>query len=114
MNLLISIILIIVTIALNFIFIILSSKYKDSKIKINTQNISKSELITSLNKFLKKEIFIVAIGITIGFLVIFVDNSNRIVSNVFFTLSILYSLICSILGIYNYICFNNLLNKNSK
>lgn len=112
MKLLISIILIIVTVLLNVILIVLSNKYKDSNINIKSKNISKSELITSLNKLLKKEIFIIAI--TLGFLVFFIENSNKIVSNVFFTLSILYSFICSILGIYNYNCFNNLLNKNSK
>ena len=114
MKLLISIILIIVTVILNVILIILSNKYKNSNVNIKSKNISKSELITSLNKLLKKEIFIIAIGITLGFLVFFIENSNKIVSNVFFTLSILYSFICSILGIYNYNCFNNLLNKNSK
>lgn len=118
MKLFISIILIIVTVLLNFIFIFLSRKYKNNKSIIDFRSISRVKYITSLNKLWKKIIFIVSIGITLCFLAIFIDANNKTVSNTFLGLTILYSLVGTILGIYNYKCFNksisNLLNKNSK
>lgn len=118
MKLFISIILIIVTALLNFIFIFLTRKYKNHKSIIGLGNISRIEYITSLNKLWKKQIFIVSIGITLCFLTIFIDVNNKIVSDTFLALTILYGFVGIISGIYNYKGFNNrisnLLNKTSK
>ena len=118
MKLFISVILIIVTALLNFIFIFLTRKYKYHKSIIDLGKIYRREYITSLNKLWKKQIFIVSICITLCFLAIFIDANNKIVLNTFLSLTILYSFIGIILGIYNYNCFNklisNLLSKTSK
>lgn len=118
MSLLISIIFIIATIVVNFIFIFSTRKYKCYKPVIELGHKAKIECITLLNGFWKKEILIVAIGITLCFLSIFIDTNNKIILGTFLCLSILYSFIAIISGIYNYKSFNrsisNLLNKISK
>ncbi|MCF0148670.1 MAG: hypothetical protein HUJ77_09775 [Clostridium sp.] len=118
MSLLISIIFIIAAMVVNFMFILSTRKYKCYKPVKELGHKAKIECITLLNGFWKKEILIVAIGITLCFLSIFIDVNNKIILGTFISLSVLYSFISLISGIYNYKSFNkgisNLLNKISK
>lgn len=115
---LLNICLIIATVLLNFIFIFVTRKFKYYEPIIELGEKYKRECIGLLNKLWKKQIIIIALGITLCFLSIFIDVENRIVLNTFLFLSSVYSFIGIILGIYNYNSFNKsisiLLNKTSK
>ena len=110
--------LIIITVLLNFIFISVTRKFKHYELIIKTGEKYKRECILLLNKLWKKQIIIIALGITLCFLSIFVDKNNSIVLNTFLVLSSIYIFIAIILGVYNYNSFNKsisgLLNKASK
>lgn len=118
MRLIISTILIVATTLLNLIFILLTKKYKDFKLITELGHKAKGECISLLSRLWKKQIILVALGITLCFLSIFIDVDNRIVLYTFEILGALYSLIGISSGIFNYTKFNKnigiLLNKTSK
>lgn len=115
---LMSICLIIVTVLLNFIFIFVTRKFKCYEPIIELGEKYRRECIGLLNKLWKKQIIIIALGITLCFLALFIDVDNRVALNTFLFLSSVYNLSGIILGIYNYNSFNKsisiLLNKTSK
>ena len=117
MSLLISVFLVISTVLLNFLLLI-SKKLRDYRLVIDLNDLHKSKYFILLNKLWKKEIAIVSLGITLCFLSIFIESSNKTVLNTFFILSSLYSFIGIGLGIYNHNSFNKeiyyLLNKYDK
>lgn len=108
---LINIWLIVGTVLLNFIVIFRTRKFKYYEAIKNHGEKYKRECIGLLNKLWEKQIIIIALGITVSFLSIFIDVNNKIVLNTFLFLGSLYIFIASILGIYNYNSFNKNINS---
>lgn len=107
MNLSIIKYLIIGAIVLNLIVIFSTRKFKMYNPIINAGTDYKREGIKLLKNLWKKQIIIIAIGITLFFLSILInDNSNYLAIKTFMFLSNIYVFISVILGTYNYNSFN--------
>ncbi len=119
MNLSITKYLILGAIVLNLIVIFGTRKFKVYNPIINADAHYKIEGIKLLKNIWKRQIIIVAIGITLFFLSILIkDNSSTLAIKTFIFISNLYVFISVILGTYNYNSFNrkivNLLEKINK
>lgn len=108
MSLIVSSILIILTILINCRFLHLTKNYKEYTNLIKLRD--RKEEIKLLNKFWKKQISIIAIGVMLIFLLFFVDSNNKVVFNTFSVIVILYVIICNFFGVYSY----KILKKNYK
>lgn len=119
MNLSIIKYLILGAILLNLIVIFATRKFKVYNPIINAEANYKIEGIKLLKNLWKRQIIIIAIGITLFFLYILIkDNGSILAIKTFIFISNLYVFISVILGTYNYNSFNrkivNLLDKINK
>lgn len=103
-------------ILLNLLVILGTRKFKKNNKIINANAEYRREGIKLLQDLWKKQIIMIAIGVTLFLLAILIEeNDNKIAIKTFAVISNLYVLISALLATYNYNNFNrgiaNLLSK---
>ncbi|WP_291653643.1 hypothetical protein [Clostridium sp.] len=92
---------------LNLLVILGTRKFKKNNEIVNTNSEYRREGIKLLKDLWKKQIIMIAIGVTLFLLAILIkENDNKIAINTFAVISNLYVLISALLATYNYNNFN--------
>ncbi|WP_411167987.1 hypothetical protein ACH36K_12690 [Clostridium sp. MB05] len=108
--------LILGVVLLNLLVILGTRKFNKNTKIVNVNVEYRREGIKLLKSLWKKQIMMIAIGVTLFLLAILIkENDNKIAINTFAVIGNLYVLISALLATYNYNNFNrsiaNLLNK---